>query len=271
MKNARTFWRVIGGISVIALVGLGMVACDTGGGAALAPNGGSGGGAGSGAGGGGSGVTGTGFYGVWTGAIPGGGGMTLKVQDNSTWAFVAPFENATGTFTMENATIARLYHWHLTETSRVGVAVINPAGSAITVTMDSDPALGAFAGMALTLNRVAAGGAQQVRITVTGIPAWYYVGGITLLPVGGQEWDWLAVSGLFRHDIPTSGIAVAINDGSLAVAMRRQGLNEPFATPGNYRVDLWVRSPGAAPGFITRTIHSRHISVGSTTIPWSDF
>jgi len=81
MKITLAFWRAFCAAAIIAIAGFGMAACDTGGGTALVGNGGGSQGSGTGAA--------AGFYGVWAGAIPG-GVMTLKVQDNGTWASVAP-------------------------------------------------------------------------------------------------------------------------------------------------------------------------------------
>jgi len=109
--------------------------------------------------------------------------------------------------------------------------------------------------------------AQQVLITVTGIPEGWNSGNIRLYPVAGE--GTVAVSGTFNQANPnmTSSCLISTNR-TLGLAMRVPGGNQPFSTSGTYMVSLTLSGGG---NFSTFVIPSRSINAGSNTIPWGDF
>ena len=249
MKGKSTFWRAIGGAAVIVLFGLAAMACDTGGGsAAIAGGGGSGGTSGG----------GTSIYGAWEGSMHGVVGiMTLTIRPNNTWTLVVPgmgfpYE---GTFVMVNATTARLYqHFFGLGHLNIGSANINPAGTAITVTMSDDPFLAGpeFAGMVFTLTRVGGAGTQQ--ITITQIPA-HYQGMYMYIMLGGTNLGTVATG---SSPSPSNSATFGLQLGG-----------NPVVVHGEFDILLTISLDG---GHAVRyRILARNIAAGSSAIPFSAF
>jgi len=252
MKGKSTFWRAIGGAAVIVLFGLAAMACDTGGGsAAIAGGGGSGGTSGG----------GTSIYGAWEGSMHGVVGiMTLTIRPNNTWTLVVPgmgfpYE---GTFVMVNATTARLYqHFFGLGHLNIGSANINPAGTAITVTMSDDPFLAGpeFAGMVFTLTRVGGAGTQQ--ITITQIPAQYQ----------GMH---MSIQLLTTPPGSISTVANAsLSSPSHSAAFGLYFGGQPVVAHGEFDIRLTISLGGGHQ--VRYRIPARNIAAGSSAIPFSAF